>query len=398
MGDVMIPFDEAIGLINDQATTLGEEVVPFERAAGRVLTRALDARRDAPFSAVAAMDGYAVIDSATRPGEALRVIGQSAAGTGFTDALKPGDAVRIFTGAPMPQGSDRCIMQEYAERNGDLVVFKEDYGPGWHVRPPGSDFRKGDRLVSPGTRLGARAMVAAAAADLATVSVSVQPRVAIIGTGDELMVPGTAYTRADAIAESVTYGVAAMAAASGAEVIERALASDDLPALEDLAGTMLSCADVVIVTGGASVGERDFAKPMFAPHGLELVFAKAAIKPGKPVWLGRAKGKWVLGLPGNPTSAMVTARLFLMPLLARLQGQSIAEVNCWRKMVLAEELPTTGGRETFIRASWEKDGLVPVTNQDSGAQRALMQADWLIRRLPNAPVCRAGEHVSALAF
>ena len=394
----MISFDEAIGLVKDHVTTLGEESISLEQAAGRVLATPLDAPRDAPVRAVAAMDGYAVLDATTKPGQPLRVIGQSAAGAGFKGSLGPGEAVRIFTGAPMPQGSDRCIMQEHAERDGEIVTFTEGYGPGWHVRAAGSDFAAGSRLVSPGVRLTPRAMVAAAAADCANVCVSTQPRVAIVGTGDELMRPGTAHSRADAIPESVTYGVAAIAAEAGAMVVERTLGPDDLSALEDMAGAMLDVADVVIVTGGASVGERDFAKPMFAPHGLDLVFAKVAIKPGKPVWLGRAKGKWVLGLPGNPTSAMVTARLFLRPLLARLQGQEIDQVLGWRNMPLAAPLKQTGGRETFARARLVEHGLEPLDNQESGSQAALVQADWLIRCPPNQPGGKAGQSVVALEF
>ncbi|WP_226699984.1 molybdopterin molybdotransferase MoeA [Qipengyuania gaetbuli] len=394
----MISFEDAIGLLDENATMLGEEIIPLEQASGRVLAASLYAPRDAPNCPVAAMDGYAVLDASTKPGERLRLIGQSAAGAGFNGCVGPGEAVRIFTGAPMPEGSDRCIMQEYAEREGDTVIFSDRYGPGWHVRSPGSDFSAGAQLVPAGTRLNARAMVAAAAADAASVRVSVRPRVAIVGTGDELMTPGSAHMRADAIPESVTYGVAAMVADAGGIVVERTLGSDDLPALEELAGTLLSKADVVIVTGGASVGERDFAKPMFASHGLESLFEKVAIKPGKPVWLGRAQGKWILGLPGNPTSAMVTGRLFLVPLLAKLQGQELDQALVWRTMPLAAPLRQTGGRETFVRALLSEDGLEPLDNQESGSQAALMQADWLIRCPPNAKSSHAGERVTALAF
>ena len=344
------------------------------------------------------MDGYAVIDGATRPGEPLTVVGESRAGAGYPGNVEPGQAVRIFTGAPLPAGADRCIMQEYAARDGETVRFAEGYGPGWHVRAAGSDFAAGDLLLAAGTRLNPRAMIAAAAADVAGVPVARRPRVAIIGTGDELAPPGEAHLRVDAIPESVTYGVSAMVAESGAQVVHRVIGLDDLYALETAAGAALETADLVIVTGGASVGERDYAKPMFAPHGLDLVFAKVAIKPGKPVWLGRAKGKWVLGLPGNPTSAMVTARLFLLPLLARLQGQPVAEVLRWRSLPLAAPIGATGNRETFVRARWDEAGLMPLGNQDSGAQGALAQADWLIRCPAGQPALVTGQPVSALPF
>ena len=394
----MIGFDEAVGLIAEQVLPLGTEQVALDEAAGRVLAAPLHARSAAPRVAVSAMDGYAVIDAATRPGEPLTVVGESRAGAGYPGALAAGEAVRIFTGAPLPAGADRCIMQEYATRDGETVRFAEGYGPGWHVRAAGSDFAAGDLLLAAGTRLNPRAMIAAAAADVASVTVAMRPRVAIIGTGDELAPPGEAHLRDDAIPESVTFGVSALVADCGAQVLYRTIGLDDLPKLEAAAGAALETADLVIVTGGASVGERDFAKPMFAVHGLELVFAKVAIKPGKPVWLGRTKDKWVLGLPGNPTSAMVTARLFLQPLLARLQGQPVAQVLPWRSLPLAAPIGATSNRETFVRARWDEVGLMPLGNQDSGAQGALAQADWLIRCPAGQPALETGQPVSALQF
>ena len=394
----MIGFDHAISLIADQVAPLGSETVALANAAQRVLSAPLYARSAAPRRDVSAMDGYAVFDAATRPGEALQVIGESRAGAGFTGAVQPGQAVRIFTGAPMPPGADRCIMQEYAGRDGDQVRFAEGYGPGWHVRKAGSDFAAGALLLAAGTRLTPQAMVAAAAADHADLVVALPPRVAIIGTGDELAPPGQAHLRGDAIPESVSFGVAAMAAAAGALVVDRRTGADDLPALERAAGAALDLADLVIVTGGASVGERDFARAMLAPHGLDLLFSKVAIKPGKPVWLGRARGKWVLGLPGNPTSAMVTARLFLQPVLARLLGQSAQAPLGWRHLPLAAPLGPTGDRESFVRAIWSQAGLVPLGNQDSGVQGGLAQADWLVRCPPEQPPQEAGTLVTALPF
>lgn len=394
----LISVDEALALVEASVASLPGEDVPLAEAAGRVLAAPVFARREAPFSDVAAMDGYAVHDGSTKAGMPILVLGESRAGAGFSGAVQPGQAIRILTGAPMPNGADRVIMQEYAMQESDTVRFADGYGPGWHVRAAGSDFAAGDLLLDVGTQLGPRAIVAAAAADQAMLSVAAQPKVAIIGTGDELAPPGAAHLRADAIPESVTYGIAALAQQAGARVVARTIGEDSLPALERLAGDMLDKADVVIVTGGASVGERDFAKPMFAAHGMELLFSKVAMKPGKPVWLGRAKGKWVLGLPGNPTSAMVTARLFLRALLAKLQGQPTSEVLQWRALPLACQMPATGGRETFVRARWDADGLRPLGNQDSGTQLALAQADWLIRSAPNSPALDAGETVTALEF
>lgn len=394
----MVDFDEALARLEQISVTVVGARSALARAAGRVLARPLHARCDAPRRAVAAMDGYAIADAATRAGDPLQVIGESRAGAGFTGTVGAGQAVRIFTGAPMPEGADRCIMQEYADRVGDTVRFAEGYGPGWHVRQAGSDFAAGELILPAGIRLSPRAIIAAAAADHASVIVAARPRVAIISTGDELAPPGRAHQRADAIPESVGFGVAAMAVEAGARITARLSGVDDLAVLEQIAGEALGQADLVIVTGGASVGERDFAKPMFAAHGLELLFSKVAIKPGKPVWLGRAKDTLVLGLPGNPTSAMVTTRLFLRPLLALLQGQPMADVLRWRTIPLAAPLGAAGDRETFVRAAWEENGLVPLGNQDSGSQSALVRADWLIRCAANAQALDRGEMVTALEF
>lgn len=394
----MITFDEALALLEASARSLGAEEVPLTAGAGRVLAESLAARTDGPRTAIAAMDGYAVLDAATRPGETLKVIGEARAGAGCPGTLVAGEAVRIFTGAPMPTGADRCIMQEYATQKGKNVRFAEGYGPAWHVRPAAGDFAAGDVLLEAGTWLTARAMIAAAAADRARIAVALRPRVAIIATGDELAPPGEAHLAPDTIPESVTFGVTAMAEQAGAQIARQAIGGDCLPELEQLAGAALAQSDLVIVTGGASVGEHDLAKPMFYAHGLDLLFTKVAIKPGKPVWLGRARGRWVLGLPGNPTSAMVTARLFLLPLLAALQGQPTRDVLRWRRLPLAAPLPANGAREAFVRAVWEDDGLAPIGNQDSSAQGPLARADWLIRLPPHAPAEPAGALVSALAF
>lgn len=253
----MISFDEAFALIASKVTPLGTETVAIADAAGRILAQSLHARSAAPRVATAAMDGYAVIDAATRPDESLQVVGESRAGAGFAGKVTPGQAVRIFTGAPMPVGTDRCIMQEYASRDGDRVRFAAGYGPGWHVRAAGSDFAAGALLLEAGTRLTARTMIAAAAADVASLPVALRPRVAIIGTGDELAPPGEAHLRPYAIPETVTYGVAAMIEEAAAQVVSRTIGLDDLPALEAAANSALDAADLVIVTGGASVGERD---------------------------------------------------------------------------------------------------------------------------------------------
>ncbi|MGN3975531.1 molybdopterin molybdotransferase MoeA [Tsuneonella sp. SYSU-LHT278] len=392
----MIGFDEAIALIERHVGPLGSETLALAECAGRVLAEDLRARCDSPRWAVSTMDGYAVADAATRPGESLPVIGESRAGRSFAGALAPGEAVRILTGARMPDGADRVIVQEHAERDGDRVRFTAGYGPARHVRARASDFAAGDVLLPAGFRLHPRALVAAAAADRAELPVARRPRVAVLGTGDELAAPGTAYLDPDTVPESVSLGIVALCEGEGATVVSRECAGDDLALLTERARQAIDEADLVIVTGGASVGDRDFARPMFAAHGLELLFSKVAIKPGKPVWLGRAGDAVVLGLPGNPTSAMVTAALFLKPVLGRLQGAPA--VHAWRRLPLAAPLAPTGDRETFVRARWDADGLVPLGNQDSGAQGPLAHADWLIRCPPHQSERAPGAVVTALAF
>lgn len=389
----MITFDEALQRVCEVARPIGSELIPLDQAARRVLAVPVTARMDSPPADCSAMDGYAVRE-ADLPG-ALPVIGESFAGRGFSQPIEAGCSVRIFTGAPMPHGADRVIVQENVTRDGDRALIPAS-GGARHVRPRGSDFWAGDELLAAGQLLTPRALIAAAAADRAEVEVWRRPRIVVLATGDELAPPGQASGRHGAIPESVSYGVAALAEQWGGHLVATRRLGDDLSVMERTAEEVLHRADLVVVTGGASVGERDFAKAMFEPHGLELVFSKVAMKPGKPVWLGQARGNFVLGLPGNPTSAMVTARLLLAPLVTGLCGWTGALE--WESTPLAAGLPECGDRETFVRARRTKVGALPVSNQDSGAQRALVEADLLLRNPPHARARCKGEMVEALAF
>ena len=394
----MIGFDEAAGLLARAANPARQERVALAEAYGRVLAAPVTARLDSPAADTSAMDGYAVREADLVPGAGLRVIGESFAGRGFDGAVAAGECVRIFTGAPMPPGADRVIIQETVRRDGDLAIPDGAPGRDRHVRAQASDFRRGDELLPAGRRLDPRAMVAAAAADVAAVEVWARPTVIVLSAGDELAEPGQAAGRPGAIPDSVSFGVAAMALHQGAEIVDRLRLPDEPGLLEAAAAAALDRADLVVVTGGASVGEKDYARAMFEPEGLELVFSKVAIKPGKPVWLGRARGRLVLGLPGNPTSALVTARLFLAPLLAGLAGEAPDAALRWRPARLAHDLPPCEERETFHRAVWRDGRVATVTNQDSSAQRALAAAELLIRRRPGAPAALAGDTVEVLAF
>jgi len=392
----MISFDEALALVGATARPLGTEQVPLKAAEGRVLAEPVCARVSSPPANVSAMDGYAVreADLASLPAS-LSVIGKSFAGRGFEGSTGETGCIRIFTGAPVPPGFDRVVMQEDVTREGALASFSK-LGEGRHIRAEGSDFKAGEVLLNVGTLLGARTLVAAAAADVGEVSVARRPRVTLVATGDELAEPGTAAGQPGRIPESVSFGVAALARQAGAQFAGSHRLGDDLYTLRDAVPELLDAADVVVVTGGASVGERDFAKAMFEEAGLELIFSKVAIKPGKPVWLGRAGERLVMGLPGNPSSALVTARLLLVPLLHGLTGHKAA-LN-WRHMPLAMPLEGAGGRETFSRG-FDKGGEVHlVTHQDSSAQRALAEASLLVRRKPGSDRLERGSLVSILDF
>ena len=395
----MINFDEAVQIVRGVARPLGKESVPVALATGRVLAAPVIARIDSPRADASAMDGYAVREADLSDGETrLAIVGESFAGAGWSGTVGAGQCVRIFTGAPVPVGADRVVIQECVSRDGDLaLILKRPEGPR-HVRHRGGDFIEGDELLAPGRLLDKRAIVAAAGADLAGVEVFSRPRIAILSTGDELAEPGSANDRPDAIPESVSLGIAALAEEWGATIVDKERLRDDLPAMREAAAAAAGDADLVIVTGGASVGEKDFAKTMFQPLGLQLIFSKVGIKPGKPVWLGRTDKTLVMGLPGNPTSALVTARLLLAPLLAGMTGRNPDEALRWRTATLGTPLKECGARETFHRARWRDEQIEVLGFQDSSAQWALAEADVLVRQLANGPAVPAGDPVQVLDF
>ncbi len=388
----MIAFDEAVALVTQAARPLGSEQVRLADAHGRVLATPVIAQVASPPADVSTMDGYAV--QAAAPGDRLTVIGQSFPGAGFAGPVAAGTAVRIFTGAPVPSGADRVVIQEDVRRESDVAVI-DALGEGSNIRSRGSDFDRGHELLPAGTMLSARALVAAAAADLGMVVVHRRPRVRLIATGDELAEPGNPGPAT--IPDSVSVGVMALARDWGGEPVGRVRLRDDLVAMADQVPTALAGADLVVVTGGASVGERDFARAMFG-DALALIFSTVAMKPGKPVWLGRAGETLVMGLPGNPTSALVTARLLLAPLLAGLTGRDPSDALRWRTAPLAQAIGPTGDRETLARAVWAGDTVRVLPNQDSGAQRTLALAELLVRLRPGVAGYAAGDRVDILNF
>jgi molybdopterin molybdotransferase len=395
----MISFDEAIALIASVSEPLGIETVALADASHRVLAAPVIARIDSPRADVSSMDGYAVREEDLgRLPARLRVVGVSSPGAGWSGTVAPGTCARIFTGAPVPAGADRVIIQENVRRDGEVAVVDEHSGVEPYIRQRGSDFAVGDELLPAGRILDPRALVAAAAADVGELEVYRQPRLHILSTGDELAEPGSARETVEAIPDSVTFGVAALAEQWGARCVGRSRLRDDLASMQSSAFEVVQGADVIVVTGGASVGEKDFAKAMFEPLGLQLIFSKVAIKPGKPAWLGRADRCLVVGLPGNPTSAMVTARLMLTPLLSLLGGRELEGALDWTPLPLASPLQSCGARETFHRASLRSGTVEVLSFQDSGAQKALADADVLVRQAAHSPAVPAGAMVEIIAF
>jgi molybdopterin molybdotransferase len=391
----VIGFDEASAVVAAAAQPVGTEVVPLGEAAGRVLAEPASACITAPGRDVSMMDGYAVRSADLAAGSArLRVDHEIWPGAADPGLIGEGSCARIFTGAPLPRGADRVVMQEMVRREGEWALFERGDGPAF-VRAAGSDFEEGDVLLEAGTRLGPRALIAAAAGDLAELIVWRRPVVAILATGDELVAPGAAARRAGSVPDSISIGLAALVQQWGGRVTSLTLLPDDLESMRTAAKRALEESDLLLVTGGASVGARDFAQRMV--EGLELGFAKVAMKPGKPVWFGSARGRHVLGLPGNPTSALVTARLFAAPLLAGMGGLRPGDAWAWHEMALAEPTGAVGDRETFARGR-AQDGQVRLApNQDSGAQRTLAACD-VLARLPAGADLKRGDRVPVLTF
>ena len=393
----MISFDEASAILRSAARPLEAVEIPLAEAAGHRLARDVTARIDAPRSDVSAMDGYAV-----RNGDLhapLSVIGTSYAGSPPGLSVEEGEAVRIFTGAPVPQGADWVIVQEIVEREGDIMRLTGEFGEARHIRPRGSDFSAGDVLLEQGVMLGPRQMVAAAAAGQANLHVWRKPRVAILATGDELVSPGQSPDMAGSIPDSISLALAALSRNYGAEIAGLEICADDPAKIAQAAGNLRSSCDVLVMVGGASVGERDFASSSIAGGSFETLFAKVAMRPGKPVWCAKDRsGRFVLGLPGNPTSAMVTARLFMAPLLTAMAGGRYDEALAWKDLELLASMPAPGPREHFGRGRLVAGKAEPFANQQSGAQAALAAADVLLRQPGGSLEAGKGEPIAALDF
>ena len=358
---------------------------------GRVLARDIDAQRTNPPMSMSAMDGYAVRAS-DLPGD-LRGEREIAAGTYDPRALGTGEAVRIFTGAPLPPGADTIAIEENAAEIPGGVRFEKTETTGRFVRPAGLDFHEGDRLAPAGAIITPRLLALLAAGNNPTLPVVRRPRVAVLTTGDEIRAPGDPLGPAQ-IVSSNNLAVAAMARACGADATDFGSVGDNLSALEE-AAARLHGFDVVVTTGGASVGKHDLVAQAFQAQGLELGFWKIAMRPGKPLIFGRFGGGLFLGLPGNPVSALILSLLVLRPVLAKLQGQETELPR--QEATLAHDLPANDLRRDFIRACRQPDGSINArARQDSSMLSVLAAADVILDRPANDPPLRAGDTVKII--
>ena len=394
----LLPVEDALARILATAEhPLEAESVALADALGRRLATDLAAMRTQPPRAVSAMDGYALraADIASVPSR-LKVVGVSAAGHGFGGVVGPGEAARIFTGAPVPDGADTILIQEDAEAGDGFVTALASEPQGRYVRRAGLDFAAGDVLLKAGRRMGPAELALAAAMNHATLPVVRRPRVAILATGDELVSPG-AQPGPDQIVASNNFAVGAYARQAGAEVVDLGIAGDDFAALEAAIRRARDVkADVLVTLGGASVGDHDLVQTALTREGMELGFWRIAMRPGKPFMHGRIGDMRILGLPGNPVSAIVCAVLFLSPLVRSLSGDPEAGADATRPATLGADLPENDQRQDYLRATLQgvEDGrpvVTAFTRQDSSMLGILAQAHALIVRPPHAPPAKAGE-------
>jgi molybdopterin molybdotransferase len=390
----LMPVAEAMQRVLAGAEPLPAEWVALKDALGRVLTDDIAALRTQPPADVSAMDGYAVraADVAQAP-VTLKLTGEVAAGHPFEGVVAPGQAARIFTGGVMPAGADCVVIQEVTERKGDAVVIQKPGAAGRNIRKQGIDFTEGAVLLHKGCRLNDRDLMLAAAMNHPALRVHRRPKVAVFGTGDELVAPGSAPGPGE-IVYSNGFALVALAQTQGAETLDLGIAHDRI---EDIAAVVRKArhwgADVLVTSGGASVGEHDLVQRALAAEGLELSFWRVALRPGRPMMHGRLGAMQVLGVPGNPVSSYVCAFLFLVPLIRQLAGRSDVE-RVPESARLGRDLPANDERADYLRATLHpgRDGLVatPVPAQDSSLMAPLARADCLVIREPHAPAASAG--------
>jgi molybdopterin molybdotransferase len=389
----MITVDDALAQLFALVSPLAAETVALRHANGRVLAGDVFATRNQPPFAASAMDGYAVASSAVSAGNSLTVIGEAAAGHRWTGTVGLNQAVRIFTGAPLPQGTDHVIIQENVMRDGDQITILEgDANRVPYVRPAGADFKRGDRISAP-RLLGPSDIALLAAMNIANVQVVRKPVVAIIATGDELVQPGERPNE-DQIIASNSYGLAALVEDLGATARLLPIARDNVPALE-LAFDLAAGADLVVTIGGASVGDHDLVGAVAQAKGMDRSFYKVAMRPGKPLMAGRIGGSAMIGLPGNPVSAMVCGHVFLAPLINKMLGQGQRPAPR-QQATLATPVEANGTREHYMRAEITEHGVTVFDRQDSALLTVLSDANCLAIRPVNDPAKNAGDDIDII--
>ena len=398
----LLPVPEARARILGGLVPLPAERVALSAALGRTLAVPLAALRTQPPWDCSAMDGYAVRAADAVAGARLAVVGESAAGKGFRGVVGVGEAARIFTGAPVPDGADSILLQEDADRDGDAIVAREAVVEGRHIRLAGLDFAQGETLLDAGRRLGARDLALAAALGHPSVEAARKPRVAILATGDELVAPGEP-VGPDQIVASNSFAIAAVVKGEGGTPIDLGVAPDRPEAIRAaIDSAFAQGADILVTLGGASVGDHDLVRPALEAAGVSLDFWKIAMRPGKPMMAGRRGATLALGLPGNPVSAIVCSVLFLAPAIRRLSGRNDLEPVLLPAR-LGRDMPENDQREDYMRAKLDiaSDG-VPVATafprQDSSMLRPLSDAECLLVRPIHAPAARAGDPCRILAL
>ncbi|WP_340314494.1 molybdopterin molybdotransferase MoeA [Rhizorhabdus argentea] len=390
----LIPVAEAQARMIALRPPLPIETVPLAQANGRHAAADVVAGRTQPALDLSAMDGYAIrFDE--RPGP-WTVVGESAAGGGLGRALAAGEAARIFTGAPVPAGADAILVQEEAARDGDRLTMAGEgpRGPGAHIRRAGSDFTQGDILIAAGTAIGAAAIALAVSGGHGALAVRRRPRISIVSTGNELVRPGVP-TSGALLPASNGPMLAAMLAGPTSIVTDHGIVRDDLDAIAAAFSALAGQANIIVTTGGASVGDHDLVLPALQKAGARIDFWKVALKPGKPVMIGTLGEAIVLGLPGNPVSAFVTAMLFLKPLVAHLLGAR-SPISTPVLTRLGAALPATGNRAEYLRGRWSEGRAVPLIGQDSAGLAALVEAEVLIVRPPQSPALAPGADIDII--
>jgi molybdopterin molybdotransferase len=392
----VISVEDALAAVLALAAPPEAEEVSLRHAAGRVLIAPARALRDQPPFAASAMDGYAIGEADHSPDATLRVVGEAAAGRGWDGTVAPGTAVRIFTGAPVPDGADRVVLQEDVTRVGDSITLTGPLETATNIRPRGQDFRRGDEISAP-RRLSANDVALLASMNIPAIAVARRPVLALIPTGDELVMPGET-PGPDQIIASNSFALSAMAEAAGAEVRMLPIAADTVASLRTVL-EMAEGADLIVTIGGASVGDHDLVGQVAADLGLERAFYKVAMRPGKPLMAGRLGEAALLGLPGNPVSSIVCGHLFMLPLLAAMQGLP-QHGPTYRRATLAAAVEANGPRTHFMRATLQPGdgdmGIAPFDRQDSSLLSVLAAADALLMRPPNDGPRAAGDQVHYL--